>query len=224
MTSLALSTPLARGNDALYSHLSDADRYIHETRDQAFRSLLKRHGIVSLEGIRVLELGCGDGAMIRSLAHHGADLSLVNGIDINPARASSAHAAYSPAGIAAGDASHLPYRDASFDLALAFTSFSSMTGKAVRARAATEALRVLRPGGLLVVYDFRVNPTNPATRPLREAELRDLFGHRHVDVERVTLAPPIVRVFRGRRALCRPLERIPWLRTHLLAAVTKEPQ
>ncbi len=207
----------------LYSHLSDADRYIHETRDQAFLSLLERHGIVSLAELRVLELGCGDGALIRSLAHYGAGLSQVNGIDIDQARASSAHAAYSPAAIAAGDASHLPYRDASFDLALAFTSFSSMTDEAVRTRAATEALRVLRPGGLLVVYDFRMNPTNPVTRPLREADLRDLFG-RHVAIERVTLAPPIVRVLGGRLVLCRPLERIPWLRTHLLATVTKESQ
>lgn len=224
MTSLSLSTPTRHSDEALYSHLSGADRYIHETRDVAFFSLLKRHGINSLAGLRVLELGCGDGAMIRSLAHYGADLHLVDGIDIDPTRAASAHAAFSPAGIAAGDASLLPYRDASFDLALAFTSFSSIIDRAVRARAATEALRVLRPGGLLVVYDFRVNPTNPATRPLREAELRDLFDDRRLDVERVTLAPPIVRMLRGQRALCRPLERIPWLRTHLLAAVTKEPQ
>ncbi len=224
MTSLAVSTPRAHNNEALYSHLSNADRYIHETRDAAFFSLLKRHGIVSLEGLRVLELGCGDGALIRSLAHYGADLNLVDGIDISPARVASARAACSPARIAAGDASHLPYRDASFDLALAFTSFSSMTDKAVRARAATEALRVLHPGGLLVVYDFRVNPTNPATRPLREADLRDLFHHQQIDIERVTLAPPIVRVLRGQRALCRSLERIPWLRTHLLASITKESQ
>ncbi|MCH7699663.1 MAG: class I SAM-dependent methyltransferase [Chloroflexi bacterium] len=219
-----MSTSPARSSEALYAHLSNADRYIHETRDEAFFSLLKRHAIVSLEGLRVLELGCGDGAMIRSLAHYGANLSLIDGIDINPARASSAHTSYSPARIAAGDASHLPYRDASFDLALAFTSLSSMTDDAVRHRAATEALRVLRPGGILVVYDFCVNPTNPATRPLQEAELRDLFRDRRVEIERVTLAPPIVRILRGHRALCRPLERLPWLRTHLLAAVTKEPQ
>ena len=224
MTSLTLSPPTAHSDQPLYAHLSNADRYIHETRDEAFLSLLKRHGIVSLQGLRVLELGCGDGALMRSLAHYGADLRLMDGVDINPARASSAHAAYSPAGVATGDASHLPYRDASFDLALAFTSFSSISDNAVRARAATEALRVLRPGGLFVLYDFRVNPTNPATKPLREAELRNLFGHRHVAIERVTLAPPIVRMLGGRRALCRPLERLPWLRTHLLAAVTKEPQ
>ena len=41
-------------------------------------------------------------------------------------------------------------------------------------------------------------------------------------VPRVTLAPPIVRALGGRPGLCRRLERLPWLRSHLLAAVTKE--
>ena len=213
-----------KSDEALYGHLSDADRYIHESRDAAFLGLLKRKGFASLAGVRVIELGCGDGTLIRSLAHYGADLSLVAGVEINLERVSSAHAAYSPARIAAGDASHLPYRDASFDLALAFTSFSSMTNAAVRARAATEALRVLRPGGLLVVYDFRLNPTNPATQPLPESDLRGLFGRREIAIERVTLAPPIVRALGGRPALCRPLERVPWLRTHLLSAISKESQ
>jgi hypothetical protein len=41
-------------------------------------------------------------------------------------------------------------------------------------------------------------------------------------VQRVTLAPPIARALGGRRRVCRALERLPFLRTHLLAAVTKE--
>ena len=224
MTALAGSMPATKTGEEPYAHLSNADRYIHETRDAAFLRLLKRHGIVSLSDVRVLELGCGDGALIRSIVHYGADLSLVDAVEIDPACASSTHAAYSPARIATGDASHLPYQNASFDLALAFTSFSSMTGEGVRTRAATEALRVLRPGGLLVVYDFRLNPTNPATLPLREADLRSLFGQQQLTIERVTLAPPIVRALGGLPALCRPLERIPWLRTHLLASITKESQ
>ena len=81
---------------------------------------------------------------------------------------------------------------------------------------------MLRPGGLLLVSDFRVNPRNPRGRPLRIGELRGLFAPRPVEVEQVTLAPPIVRALGGRRGLCGPLERLPFLRTHLLAAVVKE--
>jgi SAM-dependent methyltransferase len=124
--------------------------------------------------------------------------------------------------IAAADGAALPYRDGSFDLVLAFTSFSAMRADGVRTNAAVEILRVLRPGGLAVVYDFTVNPTNRATRSLRERELRRLFAEARIHVERVTLAPPIVRLLGGRPALCKPLERLPWLRTHLLAGIVKE--
>jgi hypothetical protein len=90
-------------------------------------------------------------------------------------------------------------------------------------RAAAEALRVLRPGGLLIVYDFWINPTNRRVRPVREAELRALLAPRSVEIQRVTLAPPIVRLLGGRPGLCATLERLAFLRTHLLAAVRKEP-
>jgi len=81
---------------------------------------------------------------------------------------------------------------------------------------------VLRRGGLLVVYDFQSNPTNSRVRPLPERELRRMFESYPLDIQRVTLAPPLVRLLRGRRTLCRRLERLPFLRTHLLAAVRKD--
>jgi hypothetical protein len=59
-------------------------------------------------------------------------------------------------------------------------------------------------------------------RPLGAHALRALVAPRPVEIERVTLAPPIVRALGGRPALCAALEALPWLRTHLLAAVVKE--
>jgi hypothetical protein len=56
---------------------------------------------------------------------------------------------------------------------------------------------------------------------VRSAEVRELFAPQIVEIERITLAPPIVRALGGRSSLCGPLERAPFLRTHLLAAVRK---
>lgn len=210
------------GHALPYDHLGAGERYLHETRDRAFLALLRRHGITRLAGLRVLELGCGEGALQRSLLQYGADERLLEGIDIDAGKVARAALAPQDARLTVGDAASLPYATGVFDLALAFTMFTSVLDSETRARAAAEALRVLRPGGLLVVYDFQVNPFNPHVRPLRAGELRELFSPRPVEIERVTLAPPIARALGRWRSLCAALERAPLLRTHLLAAVVKE--
>ncbi len=206
----------------LYVHLDAADRYIHYSRDRALLALLRRHGIETLAGPRILEVGCGGGSLLRTLLHYGADGDRLTGIDIASATIAGAGASLPGTPLAVANAAALPYRDASFDVTFAFTSLTSMLDQREREQAAVETLRVLRPGGLLVVYDFWVNPLNRTTRSLRPNELRALFAGSRVEVERVTLAPPIVRALGGRPSLCRQLERLPWLRSHLLAAVIKE--
>lgn len=212
----------ARGEAGLYDQLAPAERYLHRTRDQALLALLRRHGYASLAGHRVLELGCGEGAFIRTLLHYGAESRLVDGLDLRAVRVAAARRHSPGARLSAADGAALPYRDDVFDLVFASTYLSSVRAQAPRRRAATEALRVLRAGGMVVVYDFWTNPLNRRVRPLPAAELRRLFAPRPVEIERVTLAPPIVRALGGRPSLCRPLERLPFLRTHLLAAVAKE--
>ncbi len=221
MTTVALTNRVEEdGAQALYARLSRADRYIHTTRDAAFLALLRHHGIDALGGLHIVEIGCGTGSLIRTLVHHGANPSLVEAVDMSSARASATRQHHQR--VAQADASALPYTDASFDLVLAFTSFSAMLEDKTRFSAASETMRVLRPGGMAVLYDFRVNPTNRNVKSVREEQVREWFTGHRLEIERVTLAPPIVRALRGIPALCRPLERIPWLRTHLLAAIAKE--
>lgn len=218
----AMPAAMPRAADAgLYEHLSPSERYIHETRDQALLALLRRHGIQSLGGLRMIELGCGEGFFLRSLLHHGAQPELLCGIDLDSANVGTAASRAPGTRLFAGNGAALPYRDGAFDLAFAFTFFSSVVDPAPRRRAASESLRVLRKGGLLVVYDFWINPLNTHVRALGAGELRLLFRGHAIEIERVTLAPPIVRALGG-RSICRTLERAPFLRTHLLAAVTKE--
>jgi SAM-dependent methyltransferase len=207
---------------APYEHLDPAERYLHLTRDQHLLAVLRSHHLGSLAGLRILELGCGEGALLKTLIHYGADIGKLGAVDIDRERVGRARASLPCVRLAVGDIASLPYRDAAFDLAFAFTVLTSVLDGRVRRRGAEEALRVLRPGGLLVVYDFWVNPVNRRVRPLRAAELRDLFAPRPVEVAKVTLAPPVVRALGGRGRLCRPLERLPFLRTHLMATVVKE--
>jgi ubiquinone/menaquinone biosynthesis C-methylase UbiE len=205
-----------------YDQLSPAERYLHRTRDYALLRLLRKRGVESLSGQRILELGAGTGSLLRSLVAYGADPQVLTGIDINFRRLRRARNAAPGTSVAVADGALLPYRNEAFDLVFVFTALSSMRDIDVRRHAAHEALRVLRPGGQIIVYDFWTNPFNSRVQPISPDELQRLFSPRPVEIERITLAPPIVRALGGREALCRPLQRFSFLRTHLLAAVEKE--
>lgn len=212
----------AHGADTQHDLSNPASRYIHETRQKALLSLLHRHGFLELRQLRILDIGCGEGASLRSLLSLGAVPPLVTGVDLLRERALRARTSATPVDVCVADAGALPFGDATVDLALAFTLFSSIPDPEGQVLAAREALRVLRPGGMLVVYDFWTNPLNRDVRPLRAGDLRRLFAGCDLDIRRATLAPPLVRGLAGRcRWACAALDRLPWLRTHYLTAVRK---
>lgn len=212
----------AQGADGRYALTEPANLYLFQRRERALVDLLRRERLLPLAGRRILDIGCGDGGMMRDLQRLGAEPRYLTGVDLLPERVAAARQANPAIGVALGDATRLPWRGAAFDMVLLFTVVSSILDDHVRRAVAAEALRVLRPGGAVIWYDFIWNPLNRDTRGVRLAELRALFAGCDVDARRVTLAPPI-----GRRAarrsftLAAALETIPLLRTHYLAAITK---
>ena len=105
-----------------------------------------------LAGRRVLDAGCGDGALICAAASRGA---AATGIDPDPAMLAAVRSRVGGAACGAkfvqGRLEQLPFREASFDLVAAITvlCFVPDAGGAVR-----EMARVLRPGGRLVLGEL----------------------------------------------------------------------
>lgn len=212
----------ALGLEARYDYWQPANLFIYQSRERALLGLLTAAGALPLAGRRVLDVGCGDGSLLRDLLRYGARAEELHGIDLLPERVASARRKTPGAEVALGDAQALPYPDAAFDLVLGFTLLSSVVDAGARRRVAAEMARVTKPGGLIVVYDFWTNPTNRDARPLRRAELRRLFAGKHIDFRGVTLAPPLSRALLrlpGGWLACTALEVLPFLRTHYLAAV-----
>jgi SAM-dependent methyltransferase len=208
------------GLEGRYSLWEPAYLYIHQERERAILRLLRRHGLHPLVDAKVLEIGCGTGAVLREFIRFGVQPANALGIDIDRDALAIARARNPGVDLRTADAAGLPASDGSFDLVLAFTVFTSIADANKRAAVASEVQRVLRPGGALLWYDFRVNPLNPDTQALGLAEIERLFGCEPVDSRRVTLAPPIVRALAPRSWIaCELLARLPFLRTHWLALV-----
>jgi SAM-dependent methyltransferase len=105
-----------------------------------------------LAGRRVLDAGCGDGALIYAAASRGA---AATGVDPDSAMLAAARSRVGEATrdvtFVGGRVEQLPFREASFDLVAAVTvlCFVPDVVSAVR-----ELARVLRPGGRLVLGEL----------------------------------------------------------------------
>ncbi len=191
-----------------------------QTARAALRALLQG-GMFPLRGRKVLDTGCGAGIWLLEFAQWGADS--LHGIDLDPARVEIAKRRLPHADLHCGDARNLPWPDASFDVVSQFTVFTSILDPSVKEAFAAEMLRVLKPGGVILWYDFRFNnPANQQVRGIEETEIRSLFQGCEVTLKRVTLAPPIARrvvplTWTGAAIL----EQIPWLRTHYVATIRR---
>jgi len=119
---------------------------------------------------RILDMGCGRGAVLLMAAQHlttgravGMDLWRTVDQSGNSAGATQRNAVAE--GVAdrielhTGDMTALPFEDAGFDVVLSSLAIHNISGRAGREKAISEAVRVLRPGGRLMIVDVR------ATRP-----------------------------------------------------------
>ena len=211
-----------RRDDGRYAWSNPALLFIMQDLERRVLRLLAREGVLPLHDKHILEVGCGTGYWLRQFVKWGADPVAVTGVDLLPDRIAAARK-LCPVGMRlfSGNAADLPLPDSSFDVAALFTVFTSILDPELKRQVARETLRVLKPRGLLVWYDFHVaSPQNPDVKAIGKNEITELFPGCSIALERVMLAPPIARLVAPRSwLLCTLLETIPLLRTHYLGAI-----
>jgi SAM-dependent methyltransferase len=179
--------------DDRYSPFNPAALYTLQQRQRATMQLLPRLGLVSLDRLRILEMGCGAGGVLLEYLSYGAEPAQLFGIDLLPTRLVAAHHKLPHLSPICADGQNIPYPADCFDLALQYTAFSSILDDQIKANLARELMRVLKPGGWILWYDFWLNPTNRQTRGIRPSEIRRLFPGCKYIYRKATLAPPIAR-------------------------------
>jgi ubiquinone/menaquinone biosynthesis C-methylase UbiE len=124
-------------------------------RRQAFRSLAT--AAEARPGDRILDVGCGTGFFVRLLAETVGPKGEVLGVDAAPEMV--AHAAAKSRSIAncrfdVGSASALAYPDGSFDVVVSSLTLHHLAAED-QLPAVKEMLRLLRPGGRLLIAEFQ---------------------------------------------------------------------
>jgi SAM-dependent methyltransferase len=213
-----------RKQNAVYSPFEPAYLLALQERERKLLALLAQRGITSLARTRILEAGCGSGPWLREFIRWGALPENLVGVDLLPEKIAQARR-LCPAGItlSCGSAAHLEFEDGAFDLVLQSTVFTSILSPEMKQQAAREMLRVLRPSGCIVWYDFHVNnPRNPDVRGIKRTEIAALFPGCEVSLCRLTLAPPLGRpLARVSPLLYRLLSGLKPLCTHYLGIIRR---
>jgi ubiquinone/menaquinone biosynthesis C-methylase UbiE len=220
-TEYAHRTVRLAGSDR-YSSSNRAYLFTIQQRQRAVIDLLRHCGLQSFAGRRLLEVGCGRGSVLYDLMWHELRPHQLHGLDLLPERLQEALARFPGLPLVCGDGQYLPYKSGSFDMVLQYTVFSSILDAQIKASLAHEMLRVVRkPGGLILWYDFWLNPTNPHTRGIGKPEIKGLFPGCQFTFRRITLAPPLTRKLVPLSwTLSVALEKLWFLNTHYLVAIT----
>jgi succinoglycan biosynthesis protein ExoA len=205
-----------------YSFFNPSYLFRVQQTQRAVLTLLSRHGVNSLAGKHSLEVGCGAGGELIEYLNYDVKPGGLHGTDLLFGDLKVAHVRLPHVPLTNADAQHLPYQSAAFDLVLQYTVFSSILDTGIKAQLAREMLRVLKPGGLIVWYDFWLNPTNPQTAGIRPAEVRQLFPECAFEFRRITLAPPLARkLVPVSWWWCGLLENLRVFNTHYLVAIRR---
>lgn len=165
--------------------LHDAARYdmlarvLTFGREGRFRELMLRPMKLKL-GEDMLDVACGTGTLAIAAAKMiGPDGSVI-GVDASQEMVDRAQGKARDAGLAVtffqATAQGLPFEAGRFDV-VSGTLMLNHLSKPARAAFAREALRVLRPGGRLVLVDFG--------KPAQRSKLPRIHRHGHVDMSAV---------------------------------------
>ena len=156
-------------------HPAIADAYRRLNADRLIRTEALVRAVATPERGRLLDVGCGAGLDFAYWVGAGWSPDRLAGVDLVAERIERARLACPGVDLQVVDGTTLPFPDGTFDIATAVTVFSSIIDPVTRTALFREMERVVRPGGVVVIYDFVVRkPTNPHVRALGLAELRAL--------------------------------------------------
>ena len=199
-----------------------------QSEERLFLNTLRKHGFRNLAGRKILDVGCGFGYWLRRYGEWGALPHDLHGVDILEERMQGARdRSLLGIDLCCCNAVDLDFEDASFDMVSMFLVLSLLPDEQTRMRVAAEVARVLRPGGIVLWYDFRYRPPRGGAEMIamtRERIARAFPGF-ELRLRSASAVPPITRrLARYAWALCSWLDFIAPLNSHYVGVLIKRPR
>lgn len=202
------------------SHLYHQSHYINFSQEEikeVSEQLIRKY-FSDLSDLKLLEIGAGSGHNALMFEKMGIQLKNISFNELLEDRIAVIKNSFPNNKLYPGDAITLNFEER-YDIIFQSTVFTSILRDQDRKALANKMWELLKPGGIILWYDFIYNnPNNPDVKKVSVAEVKELFGAaKSWRVKKVTLAPPI-----GRKVgKFYKLFNLPFLRSHILAVFQK---
>lgn len=196
------------------------DWYHRQEKELKYAEILRKKFGNDYSRLKLMEVGAGTGNSLYFFSRAGFRLKHIWANELLDERFEVLRSNFPSIHIEPGDARLLRHEN-DFDIVLQSVVFTSILDPAFKAQLANTLFRMVRPGGLILWYDFMYdNPANKDVKGIGKKEIRNLFpGTKSITFTKVTLAPPIGRrVHRFYNFLNLVF---PVFRTHLIAEIEK---
>ena len=195
-----------------------------QAEERLFLNVLGKHGLRNLAGCKILDVGCGFGYWLHRYAEWGALAHDLHGIDILEERIQAARKLLPGIDLRCCNAVDLDFEDASFDMVSMFLMLSLVPDEQTRMQVGAEVARVLRPGGMVLWYDFRYQPPRDGVEmiAMSRKQIARAFPGFELRLRSASAVPPITRrLARYARALFSWLDLVAPLNSHYVGVLIK---
>lgn len=125
---------------------------------------------------KILDVGCGAGFSLQRLLIWGLEPERLYGIDISARLIERGLRRLPALHLEQGDASAMHYATGSFEMVMESTMFVQLTDPEMSASIAQEMIRVVKPGGYIVLTDWRYSFGRKGYDALSTGRIEKLFG------------------------------------------------
>lgn len=124
----------------------------------------------------ILDVGCGAGFSMLRLLSYGMEPERLHGIDISEQRIARGRRRQPALNFTLGDATAMEYTADRFDLAMTSTVFVQITDETMAEGIAREMVRVVKPGGYIMLTDWRYSFGRKGYVAVSRKRIARLFG------------------------------------------------